>query len=234
MDWAVTENRNSTAASSVTGNSPGAWQPDWRASLPLALLAALLVLSGLVFLPYRWWSPMPHPERVSILLNQPVPQSRAKAVKPKARPRPTHAHVAPVARLPSVTITPPAPPVKSPPVNWEQQIDSAAAAEARIHTSAQFNAPRVKPLDRHLERVLNAPRHVAQMKSGDSYRAADGSTIIKSGDRCGSIKTLQIGLSPTNKATVGTLVPCPGENKPTMGDELKSWADKRARQQPPP
>ena len=43
MDWAVTENRNSTAASSVTGNSPGAWQPDWRASLPLALLAALLI-----------------------------------------------------------------------------------------------------------------------------------------------------------------------------------------------
>ena len=234
MDWAVTENRNSTAALLPTAKPAGEWQPDWRASLPLALVAALLVIAGLAFLPYHWRSTSPHPQRVSILLHQQLPQPEAKPRKPEAPPHRTHAHVAPVTRPPSVTIKPPAKPVKPPPINWQQQIDSAAAAQAQARTSVQFNAPRVKPLDRHLEHVLNAPHHVSEMHNGDSYRTADGRTVIKSNGLCGSVKTLQMSSSPTNVATVGTLVPCPGDDKPTMGDDLKAWADKRAKQAPPP
>lgn len=234
MDWAVTENRNSISATPDLKVPSAAWQPDWRASLPLAVAAALLVLSGLVFLPYRWWAASPHPQRVSILLHPVLPRSRATPAVPKTPPRRVHAHRPSAAEPPRVTIEPPVKPVEPPAIDWQQQIDSAAAAQAGVQSPVQFNAPPVKPLDRHLEKALNAPHHVASMQSGDSYRAAAGRTIIKSGNRCGSVETLQMSSSPTNKATVGSLTACPGDDQPTMGDELNAWADKRAKAQPPP
>lgn len=68
------------------------------------------------------------------------------------------------------------------------------------------------------------------MHNGDAYRSEYGFDVISAYGRCGELKTIQIGPSPSVKANVGFLMPCPGEYKPSMADELKAWALKRARQ----
>lgn len=80
-----------------------------------------------------------------------------------------------------------------------------------------------------LSRALNAPLPAPTMQNGDAYRSVPGSPVVKSGSRCLALQTLQVGLSPSAHTTVGFGIPCPGEYRPSMADELKAWADKVAR-----
>lgn len=80
-----------------------------------------------------------------------------------------------------------------------------------------------------LSKALVTPSPPAAMHNGDAYRSVYGSPVVKSGGRCLTLQTLQVGLSPSARATVAFGMPCPGEYRPSMADELKAWADKEAR-----
>lgn len=80
-----------------------------------------------------------------------------------------------------------------------------------------------------LSQALRAPPSPTSMHNGDAYRSTYGFTVAKSGGRCLVLQTIQTGPSPQAHTTVGFGVPCPGEYRPSMADELKAWADKEAR-----
>lgn len=81
-----------------------------------------------------------------------------------------------------------------------------------------------------LSKALAAPPPAPTMHNGDAYRSVYGSPVVNAGGRCLALQTLQAGPSPSAHTTVGFGVPCPGEYRPSMADELKAWAEKRARQ----
>lgn len=83
-----------------------------------------------------------------------------------------------------------------------------------------------------LAKALAAPPPLLSMQNGDSYRAVDGYTMAKSGGRCLALQNVQIGLSPSVHTTVAFGVPCTGDYRPSMADELKAWADKQAAKNP--
>jgi hypothetical protein len=58
--------------------------------------------------------------------------------------------------------------------------------------------------------------------------------VVRSGDRCAQIHTVQGSPSPTNKIDIAEPLPaCPGTSKQDMGKALQDWADKH-RPPPPP
>lgn len=81
-----------------------------------------------------------------------------------------------------------------------------------------------------LEKAIHTPSPLLPTQNGEAYRSVYGYTVAKSGGRCLALQTLQVGPSPSAHATVGFGVPCPGEYRPSMADELKAWAEKRAHQ----
>lgn len=83
-----------------------------------------------------------------------------------------------------------------------------------------------------LYREANAPPPPLIMHNGDSYRSVHGFPVVKSGGRCLALQTIQVGPSPSAHTTVGFGMPCPGEYRPSMADELKAWADKQAAKNP--
>lgn len=85
-----------------------------------------------------------------------------------------------------------------------------------------------------LSRVLNTPLPASTMQNGDAYRSVSGFPVVKSGGRCLALQTIQVGLSPSAHVTVGFGVPCPGEYRPSMADELRAWAAARASRKPRP
>ncbi|HEX6549612.1 MAG TPA: hypothetical protein VF117_02985 [Gammaproteobacteria bacterium] len=100
-----------------------------------------------------------------------------------------------------------------------------------------FDAPRTKPMDRNLGRSLNRPVKAAPaLEDNHAFRNIDGKTLIRSGNLCGSVETLQMSPSPTNKASVGSFTPCPGEYQPSLGDQLLDWAKQKQEKSalPPP
>lgn len=83
-----------------------------------------------------------------------------------------------------------------------------------------------------LSRQLNAPAPRPTLRNGDAYRSIYGFTEAKMGGRCLELHTIQMGPSPSVRATVGYGMPCSGNPRPTMADELKAWADKQAAKNP--
>lgn len=80
-----------------------------------------------------------------------------------------------------------------------------------------------------LDKALTAPPPALQMKNGQSYRSLYGDNVVKMGGVCSEIHNIQVGLSPSNHATVAFPGSCRGAYKPSMADELKAWADTEAR-----
>lgn len=83
-----------------------------------------------------------------------------------------------------------------------------------------------------LSRALNAPLPPPTMHNGDAYGSIYGSPMVKSGGRCLVLENIQTGPSPSAHTTVGFGVPCPGDYRPSMADNLKAWADKQAAKSP--
>ena len=102
----------------------------------------------------------------------------------------------------------------------------------------RFAPPAASPFVPHvfnpysdLSHALKAPASPPGMYDGDSYRSVYGFPVMKSGGRCLALETIQVGPSPSAHSTVGFGVPCPGQYRPSMADELKTWAEKWAHKQ---
>ena len=196
------------------------WQPDRRVSLAVA--AASAVLLGVSFITLlRGARPGTNRAIMSLsLATAPKRQHRSERPAPRAlasaAPRPT-----------APAVNPPTPDLR------QALLDAARESAESMHPGVFLESPADRDSD--LARALRAPQKPAVMQEGQSYRSLYGDTIAKTGGGCVSEQELQASPSPTNKVTVGFVVPCPGEYHPTMGDALSAWADKRkARQLLPP
>lgn len=157
--------------------------------------------------------PLPTPKRVPPSLSRtPTPKTVTQPVTAKPVVIPvTHALQPPT---PSTTLNPELPGLTFAP-------PAASAFQPQV-----FNRYS------DLYKELTAPRLPSEMQNGDAYHSEYGFGVVKANGRCGELKTIQIGPSPSVKAVVGFLIPCPGEYQPSMSDELKAWADKQAAKNP--
>ncbi|MGH8371147.1 MAG: hypothetical protein ACRETO_00260 [Gammaproteobacteria bacterium] len=197
------------------------WRPDRRASLSLALVSALLALGGFVLLLRQPDLSSSRPDAVSILLHPALPQ-RKRAHQTRTR----HSHKIPAAPIPSINKT-------APFERHQETLDLSIPVQSNY--SATFLLPKTAPSDQNLQRRLNKPsKPITALLNNQGYRSEYGETVIKSGNQCGRIHTIQMSPSPTNKATIGFLMPCPGEYQPTLGEQLLEWAGKQAKADRPP
>lgn len=201
------------------------WEPNPSASFALALLAALLATIAFLILLHQPELSAMRSDAVSIVLlkhapmgqNVQKPQHHPAASSPK--PHVTHALPEPAVKLPALA----------------QGLDLGIPPLSA--NPPAFDAPRAAPVDRNLGRSLNLPVKAAPaLQNNHAVRNIDGKTVIRSGNLCGSIETLQMSPSPTNKASVGRFTPCPGEYQPSLGDQLLDWAKNKQEKSalPPP
>lgn len=199
------------------------WRPDRRVSLSLALVSALLAVCGFVLLLRQ--PALTHSQAAAISI-------RPHAALPNRQPalRVLRSRSGVISKL--ITVKP-LRPIPSAPPDLASRLDLNIPAPAP--GSPSFLPESVQPMDRNLAQALNAPLSPwSDLKEGHGFTGEHGQTIIKSGSVCISMQTIQMSPSPTNKATIGFLVPCPGEYQPTLGERLLDWAEKHAAAQPPP
>lgn len=184
--------------------------------MPLALAAGVLLLIGLMAL-FR--QPVPVLERIRPLLIQLRPLTTALPPVPRHRTRfarsttgreasPAMSRVEAHTPVPISGITVPAPP------------PLVLLHEPSFYTD--------------LGRALRTPVKPPLIQNGDSYRSVYGGAVFKAGGMCSEMRTVQIGPSPSNRATVAYPGSCPGEYRPDMSDEMLQWAQDYAHHHPPP
>lgn len=179
----------------------------WAFTHPLPNIPAQLMQLSLVT------APVPTPKRI------PQPISRTptpKTVKQLGTAKPV--------------VVPEASPIK--PISSPAPLDLSLPGLTFAPPAVSAFVPQVFNPYSGLYRALTAPPPPPAMHDGDSYRSIYGFTAAKSGGRCLALQNVQIGSSPSVHTTVGFGVPCPGEYKPSMSDELKAWADKQAAKNP--
>ena len=201
------------------------WQPDLRASLALALGCAVVLFYSFLGLLHKPAAPDTGALMSLSLVTPAPPPVRAHPRRPVSK-----------AAAPTVTIPPPHVEALPPAVNLatlQKQVDAAVRETVQSQQSAGvFLVPLAGRYD-DLYRALRAPPKSATLRDGESYRSLYGQTIVKSGDHCTQEQEVQV--SPTGaKATVGFVVPCPGEYHPSMADALAQWAEKVAKGNPSP
>lgn len=197
------------------------WQPDRRASLSLALVSALLAVSGFVLLLRQPVLSDSRPEAISILLHPVLPQRQRVHLT-----RTERNHKIPAA---------PTPLINNAALLEHQQRTLDLSIPVQSNHFSTFLFPKTAPSDRNLQRTLDKPRKPAPALQNDqAYRSEYGETVIKSGNQCGRMHTIQMSSSPTNKATIGFLTDCPGEFQPALGEQLLDWAGKHAKADKPP
>lgn len=202
-------------------------QPNPLYSLAGAVLGTALVCAGLLWafthslpnIPVQIMQlslvavPVPTPKRIS----QPVSSTpKTKTVTQAVTAKPV--------------IIPKAHPIK--PVSSPAPLDLSLPGLTLAPPAASAFQPQVFNPYSDLYHALSAPPPPPTMRNGDAYRSIYGFPVVKSGGRCLALENIQIGLSPSAHVTVGFGVPCPGEYKPSMADELKAWADKQAARNP--
>jgi len=70
------------------------------------------------------------------------------------------------------------------------------------------------------------PATTPALRENEGFRSVDGQRVVKMGDSCGEIHTVQASSSPTNRVDVAMPLACPGTHEPTMGERLRAWAEK--------
>jgi hypothetical protein len=178
----------------------------WAFTHPLPNIPAQFMQLSLVA------APVSPPKRVAASPRRPV-----RTPTPKTVARPVMA---------KPLVIPEASPVK--PVASPAPLDMSLPGLTFAPPAASGFAPHAFNPYSDLSRALAAPPPLPTMQNGDAYRSAYGFSVIQADGRCAELKTIQIGPSPSVKANVAFAMPCPGEYKPTMADELKAWADKQA------
>ena len=202
----------------------GAWHPDARATVALAAAATLLVSAGFALL---------FSSAVSIRLPQPATRLREQLVfsAPSPLPRPVHRHPGRTSTLPEPV------PMREqlwPPLQPPISVPGAFTAQDYLRERAEQGAAalREQVIGGDLKRSLGKATDMPVLQDNHGYVTAGGDKVVRSGDSCAQVHTVQGSPSPTNKIAVAEpLSACPGASKQNMGKALQDWAQKH---RPPP
>src|SRR5579863_1653012 len=214
------------------------WQPNKIAIAAGAMLATLVVVAMLIFMfvsrPEPGVLAVPVVLRFSLAVATPRAESRSRYARTEqqneavAMPKPPS--IMKVDEIP-LKMTAPIPLL---PIDWQQQIEMSLESQAEMDpVSGAFKSNRI-PSFTPLRQALNAPREPETMRNGDSYRSSTG-VMLKSDGMCSELQIIQIGPSPSNRATIA--LPgqnCAGDDQPTMAEELSKRASQKAKRYPPP
>lgn len=211
-------------------DSSGAWRPDARASLGGAIAAALLLIAGFAALfsaaaPFKLLQPAPSVREVLVLAQ---PASRVSRPIPRAR---VQRPVLPV-QLPELQRLPPFAPV---PVTGSDSFSLQQYLDERAQDNAAALKDQVTRSD--LQRDLGKQVDKPALQDNQSFRSVGGQKIVRSGDGCSQIQTVQGSSSPTNHVDIAEPTACPGEAPDAsqeMSKSLDDWAKKARQSQPTP
>jgi hypothetical protein len=104
---------------------------------------------------------------------------------------------------------------------------------------ARSNATAVqgKVMGKELQRALGKPTEMPALRDSQSFRRSDGQKVVRTGDGCAQIQTVQASPSPTNHVDIAEPIDCPGgtpDASQEMGKSLDDWAKKLQQSQAPP
>lgn len=187
------------------------------------MVAAALVIAALVFIFSRPLGPGIHPTPIEIRL---VSLKRAKPALYKIRVKsiPLIGHSSTLKQVRPIAIQE-IPILK--PMDLQQQMDMAAQESEQSRSQSPEFMVKQNPMNDLLGKALQFRRQAPLLENGEAYRSIYGSTVLESNGGCSELQDIQIGPSPSSRTTVALNTPCPGNNKPTMSDELEAWAGKR-------
>jgi len=195
------------------------WQPDPRASLALAGCASLLLAAAFIALlnsPMRWQQDMKAEQvRESLLLESPVSHSTVSKQR-LPMPAPAALRSLPDVRLPLREIAPVSLPAGEVLQDYldDRQQGMVAQLKPKVTASGLTEALQAPPIT------------MPALGEEQGFRSVDGERIVKMGDDCGEIHTVQASSSPTNRVDIAMPLACPGTHEPTMGERLLAWAEK--------
>lgn len=200
------------------------WQPNRGASAALAMLATTLVVAMLISViqarPDSFDITAPVVQRLTLTLAAP---------RVELKPQSKQLNV-PAPALEPLSVVKPVVDSIPPPIDWQQQIE----IEARSGSQMLFLPDRFQDLS-PLKQALNGPRKAATMRDGDSYQTASGGVMVKADGMCSEMRSVQVGPSPSNRATVAFPgQACAGAVQPTMAEQLAEWVNQEKKRYPPP
>src|SRR6185437_15395131 len=142
-------------------------------------------------------------------------------------------HRAPARTLPSaIPLRDQAWPPLQPPVSLPETFTAQDYLEERAQQGAA--ALRDKVMGTDLQRELGKAKEMPALKDNQSFRTAGGDKVVRSGDSCAQVHTVQGSPSPTNKIDIAEPTGCPG-GSPDAGSEMtKAVQDWAKKQSPPP
>lgn len=195
-------------------------QPDPVYSISGAVLGTVLVCAGLLWA-FTHTLPANTPAHLMQLHLTALPKATPKRIEPPARPAVTRSLMPKPVVIPETSAVQPI----APPTTLDLSLPGLTFAPP---AASAFQPQGFNPYS-DLDKALTAPPPALQMKNGQSYRSLYGDHVVKMGSVCSEIRDIQVGLSPSNHATVAFPGSCRGAYKPSMADELKAWADTEAR-----
>jgi hypothetical protein len=203
----------------------GAWRPDARTTLGISVVAASLLMAGFAAL---------FSSAASIKLLQPiatVPERLVFAAPPLPRPMPRQRAPALSRPAPIPLVEQPWPPLQ-PPISLPQAFTAQDYLKERAQQGAA--ALRDKVTGGDLRRDLGKVSDVPALRDNQSIPVSGGDTLVRSGDSCAQVHTVQGSPSPTNKINLAEpRASCPGvsDKDKGIGRALQDWAEKH---RPPP
>jgi hypothetical protein len=162
------------------------------------------------------------PER--LVLSQPI------SAPPTRRPR--HKVLAPVPRtqqLQNISPSLPVPFAAPLPFIAQDYLDERGQQNA----AALRDKVTAGDLQRNLGKAIPKPA----LSDNQGYRTAGGQKLVRNGDDCAQIQTVQGSSSPTNRAYIAEPTDCPGATPDAgqeMGKALNEWAKKVQQSKSPP
>ena len=207
-----------------TADTP--WQPDGRMNLVLAGFLTLLAVVGFASLLRQPRFFDVSPARMTISL-QPFPPAAAGKLSSRVKLRPSHAALATPRPLPVTTAVPA-------PIPWLQAMDAAVQVDTSGQEGKATFSSKSQTASGDLRRALQAQPSSQVMQQGETYRSAYGTAVLKSQGMCGESQMVRTGPAPQDQVLVTSPIACPGEYKPSMGEELLSWAKKVQQRLPTP
>jgi len=214
------------------------WQPNKIATAAGAMLATLAVVAMLVFMFEKRSEPDVRAAPVVLRFSLALATPRAGLKSRHAKTR-QQSETSVMLRPPSDVKVDEIPLKIAAPIplllmDWQQQMEMSLKSQAQTDpVSGAFQLNRI-PSFMPLQQALNAPRKPGTMRNGDSYRSSTGGVMLKSAGMCSEMQTIQVGPSPSNRATVAL----PGQNcaddgRSSMAEELSKWASQEAKKYPP-
>lgn len=197
-------------------------------TLGIALAGTLLVLAGLLFAFSRpVMVPLTSPRMLLSVAQVPIAVPAAplrRTAKPAESPNSAHTIALPQPLKANVLQDLPAPAAS--------RLDLSMGIPAPTVLLPMGPEPHVFNPYSDLERALHAPRKPQTMKNNSSWRSIYGYTVSKVNGVCSYSVTLQhMSLSPSVHPSVSFVIPCPGDYRPSMADELAQWATAERKRQ---